>query len=444
MIHVGASDRQVNPAPSTDSGKRLETASNDVRLRFAERLPTRSRPEEKLAGLFVHAILVYVILQGVAVAANSGLLKLLANVAAPTIFLVFTVNWLFVPKRSYPTLGLALPLAIYYAGLVGSVLLTLKVTDPGDLTKIMLAPIFLAFGANFEVYRRHWVWSDPRIRLAFGSLIVLPLLVWAWQLATGATSWGGGKELGIFANRNNAGLYVVTLLALYSVISGAIIRVAMLYVFVGVMFGTLGLMLAVVLALMAAVGTVRYALALVVVSASATGLALFVPELGAYSRLQPVIDSVQLIWVGKIDVAAVSYADLVRMLQTTDLSFIFRLKHWSELWSIYQAATPYEWLFGLGIGSSVRMSSMHLVPHNDYVRYLFECGAVTLLGFVWLLGATLRHVGRNWEAVPLLAVTFYFLSENLINNYLAMSIFFYSAGALAMRRRLLNDEAPKR
>lgn len=105
------------------------------------------------------------------------------------------------------------------------------------------------------------------------------------------------------------------------------------------------------------------------------------------------------------------------------------------MWDILVAGPWHQMLFGHGVGGSVRLSSIHLVPHNDYVRYLFECGVLTLAGFLLLLWLPLLRIGRRWELVPLLAVAIYFASENLINNYLAMAVFYFSVGATLYRVR---------
>ena len=100
---------------------------------------------------------------------------------------------------------------------------------------------------------------------------------------------------------------------------------------------------------------------------------------------------------------------------------------------MWSAADVYHWLFGFGVGSSVRVSDLRLVPHNDYLRLLFEFGIVTLAGFVAMLALVFARLRRRWETVPLLAVAIYLFSENLVTNYTAMAFFFFSAGVLAER-----------
>lgn len=396
---------------------------------------TQRQPPRNPTLVFFHATVAYVLLLSAAAATGSGALKLLANAAAIGSFVLVAVNWLFLPSSGVSSSRFALALCLYYAGMGGALIVGFDRHETIDLLKMLMAPAFVAFGAAFEAQRPRWPWQHASTRLAFALLVLLPLAAWGVQLATGATTLAGGREVGMFANRNNAGLYAMTLLALYTVLSGQPLRSAFVFLGVGVLFGTLGVLVAVVLALLVTAGRWRNFGALLL-AVALFALALWsLPEVGVFARIRPLLDSLRLLVDGRIDLQTVSYADLVRLLHTTDLSFLFRLKHWLGLLHLYAEGTPYQWAFGFGLGASVRLSDVHLVPHNDYLRLLFECGLVTLLGFVTLLLSAFTAIGRRWELVPLLVVGFYFASENLVNNYLAMSVFWFSAGALATRIR---------
>ncbi|HEY1089775.1 MAG TPA: hypothetical protein VGE47_01655, partial [Burkholderiaceae bacterium] len=259
---------------------------------------------------------------------------------------------------------------------------------------------------------------------------------WVLQLALHHTTFGGNQLVGFFVNRNNATVYLLSLVALYTALTGQPVRNVLVYVLVGVSFGALGVMLATALAVFYAVGKPRYLGHLLLLVGLSVGLAFLLPERLVLDRFKPVLDSYLLLADGRINLHTVTYAELVTELRTTDLSFIFRLKHWTNLSDIFQGGTVYQWLFGFGVGSSVRLSEMHLVPHNDYVRYLFECGLTTFAGFVTLLFICLKEIGRRWEAVPLVAIAIYFGSENLVNNFLPMIMFYFSMGAIVYRIRL--------
>ncbi len=392
-----------------------------------------TRPEERLTQLFVLSVIAYMLLLGVVTLSKSGVLKGFSFLFAIGIVLTFAVNWLFSPRPRQAMVSLAAPLALYYVGIVGSVIVNQGLGDPGVFAKVALAPLFLVFGALAEAHRPDDGWPPQRIAMAMAVFIFLPLLVWAIQLATGGTQFGSGFEVGIFANRNNAGAYAVVVLALYTVLAGKPLENVLAYLFIGVMFGTLGVLVAVTFALLINVSRGWHLVALVLSGVVVAILYNTVPEFGKVSRLQPVIGTIQLMVQGEIDPVRVTFAELVQRLNTKDLSFMFRIKHWLELLAVYQAGTPYQWMFGFGLGDSVRVTYLHLIPHNDYLRFLYELGLVTMIGFVWVLVSIVKTIGRGWTLVPLLAMIAYFFSENLVDNFTAMLIFYFSAGTLMQR-----------
>lgn len=402
-------------------------------------MPSGSRAKPNT--LFLHMVFLYVALLTFAYAFESGLFKLMSAGFAFWVFAVMVVNAAFLgesrERRQQVPIGIGLlaGFLIYYMGMGANLLLIRGDSDLQEWLKITMAPPFLIFGFVFAARDRTPVWDSALNRLLFWMLVILPFLVWIWQLALGRTVFGGGQLVGFFVNRNNAALYYLCLVALYGALTGRQVGNILIYLFVGVAFGTLGVLLAVVTALLLAVGKLRYVGRLLLVLGLGVGLVFLLPEQMVLARINPVLDSYRLLAEGRIDLRTVTYGELVTQLRTTDLSFIFRLKHWTDLWEIFRHGSLYQTLFGFGVGASVRLSDMHLVPHNDYVRYLFECGLVSLIGFLMILFNGLRELGRRWITVPLLGVVVYFFSENLINNYLAMIVFFFSMGASLYRVR---------
>jgi O-antigen ligase len=125
----------------------------------------------------------------------------------------------------------------------------------------------------------------------------------------------------------------------------------------------------------------------------------------------------------------------VQRLNSTDLSFIFRLKHWVNLFDIMARGSISDLLFGHGVDSSILLSEHHLLAHNDYLKYFFELGLLGGVAFLSLITLILYRCGRCWNTVPLLTIAIYFVCENLVNNYLAMMIFYFCAGAFIARRK---------
>jgi hypothetical protein len=409
------------------------------RARPVTMMRARSAPQPaEGSALFMAQFTAYVLLMGLAFTAQSGLIKALGNVYAVVIFGLVAFAW---ATRRYPpsswSTAVVLSYVVYLTGITCSVAVNPGHIDWGDLVKISLVPAFMIFGAAFERGRaargEPMLWQRGDVRLMLVLLIAVPLATWGAQLLQSGFEIDGIRETSIFANRNNAAVYAVTLLALVAVVLGRPVRSLILFMAAGVMFGTLGVLLAVVIALALTVARPRELLVLALLMVAAGAGYLIWPEEKPFVRFTPVIDSIRYILEGRIKLHSTTFGELVLLLKTQDLSFVFRLKHWVDLMAVWSAADAYHWLFGFGVGSAVRESELRLLPHNDYLRLLFEFGLVTLTGFIAMIVLTFARLGRRWEAVPFLAVAIYLFSENLIDNYTAMAFLFFSAGVLAER-----------
>lgn len=224
-------------------------SGNSLPLSASRRLPLEP------TYVFLVAIAAYVALQTLAVLASSGLLKALSYAMAFGIVLAMAAMAAYQPKRRQEVpLGFGIALAFYFYGFVASAALNVSTLDVGTAIKMMLVPPFLVFGAAFESSYRYSAWERPSTKWLLGAMIVLPAMLWFWQLASGKIEFGGIGGVSIFANRNNAGLYAVTLVALLNVLRPQPLRNLLLYCLAGAAFGTLGVLLAVMAALTLAVG----------------------------------------------------------------------------------------------------------------------------------------------------------------------------------------------
>lgn len=397
-------------------------------------------PRRSASALFLQLVFVYVALLCLAHGFESGLVKLLSGVFAFWVFGVMAVNAAFLASaapRDRRALGLSLllPLLLYLLAMAASLAVNRGRMDMQEWAKFVLAPLFLVFGHVCAARETSPAWQSGFNRGLFRLLVLLPVGVWLVQLALERTVIGGNQVVGPFVNRNNAALYYLCLIALYTSLSGRQVSQVWVYLVVGLAFGTLGVLLAVVVSLLYAVGQRRNLGQLALLAVLGTALVIVLPDSFLSARIGPVLDSYRLLADQRIDLRTISYGELVARLGTTDLSFIFRLKHWTDLLDLYLHGSVFQQLFGFGIGASQQLSQMRLVPHNDYVRLLFEGGAFAFLGFATLLLVALRRLGRRWEAVPFVAVCVYFFSENLLNNHVAMIVFFFSLGALLQRRQ---------
>ncbi len=266
--------------------------------------------------LFLKLVFVYVLLLSLAFGFESSLLKLASGMFAFLLFAVMAVNAVFLSadaRRDGPAMGLPLllPLLLFYLAMMVNLLVNRGQTDLQEWLKIMLAPMFLVFGFVFAAHDRTLVWESNFSRVLFWLLVLLPVLVWLTQLGIGRTVLGGNQVVGPFVNRNNAALYYLTLVALYGSLSGRPVHHAWVYLFVGIAFGTLGALLAVVLALLYAVSQRRYLGQLLLLAVAGTALVMLLPENLLLARLGPVVDSYRLLADERIDLRTVGYGELV-------------------------------------------------------------------------------------------------------------------------------------
>lgn len=410
---------------------------------------SRSHQHYNPIPLFLLGIVGYVVLLCAVALVPSGALKAAANGFAVLLFLVLTSSALFLPRESRGLAGFSAALGVYSTAIVFSLIVSPDYFSAATVLKLLMAPVFFLIGGAYEANRIPGSWEKTEVRVMFWSLALFPLLILVWQMITGSggfsvhapyESGDDGIAFSIFTNRNNAALYTVALLALYNVLSGRPVKNVLFILALCAAFGTLGVLVAAVAALTVTVGGRGSVKILALAGIAIIGAYLLMPQAPGLSRITPVVQSVMLIYDGSINLRTVNFGQLVEMLGTTDLSFLFRLKHWLNLWDLYTNASGYEWLFGLGIGSSAALSSIGMVPHNDYLRMLFECGLIGLAGFVGMIAIGVGQSGRRWEAVPLFIIAFYFFSENLVNNYLAMAILYFCAGSLATRVREANHD----
>jgi hypothetical protein len=390
------------------------------------------KPENQVNPLQTFHLLAaaYVLLLCAAAISNIGLVKTAANGFAIGLFAITAVNWLFLPNKPKTQTLVVTALCLFYVGMAGSTLFAYNDNSFIDTLKISLAPAFLVFGIAFAKHKKKWMLpaNEPRIVLILMAL--MPFFVYLIQLNTGKINSSEGTEIGIFSNRNNAGLYALTLLAFYSVLRQKVLALPLVYLVVGVMFGTLGLFFAMAAALVGCHARwLPFFLGFLAVIFGFFVLSAF-PDFSKLIRVQPVVDSIALLFSGTINLKTVTYGELVKKLNTTDLSFLFRIKHWYELIDIYMNGSIIEWVFGFGAGSSEKISSIRLVPHNDYLRIFFEYGFISFVGFLGILASIINGIKRGWNLTPFLAIIIYFSSENLINNYIAMVLFFFSAGVM--------------
>ena len=157
---------------------------------------------------------------------------------------------------------------------------------------------------------------------------------------------------------------------------------------------------------------------------------------GALDRPIAVLESMQiLVRLGPEYVSRMSFGRLVEVTGTTDLSGFFRIVHWTNIWELYSGSGLGTLLFGYGIGQTVNVAVIPLIPHNDYLRVLVEYGAVNFAVFACFLLHVLLALKSASSRVLFIILLVYFCSENLVDHFASMTLYFAYAGRDAAMSR---------
>lgn len=106
-----------------------------------------------------------------------------------------------------------------------------------------------------------------------------------------------------------------------------------------------------------------------------------------------------------------------------DVSFLFRIKLWTESLNYFFDQSILYLLFGLGFGSIPAINRFGLVAHNDYLTWFIESGLVGFIFIVTGIWFGFLKLKNTVFIIPYLALLLYFFSENLFYNFYAMAIF---------------------
>jgi hypothetical protein len=170
-----------------------------------------------------------------------------------------------------------------------------------------------------------------------------------------------------------------------------------------------------------------------IVGLAALTLAVFAAySFGALDRTLNVLDSLVRVYdMGSTAVTAGSYKKLVLLTGSTDLSAFFRIIHWSDIWSLYSGGGLATILLGYGSGQTAQLTAVALAPHNDYLRVLAEYGLLNFIVFVPFVIFVRSSMQQAAARVLFTVLCIYFLSENLLDNFTSMAIYFAYAGRFA-------------
>jgi O-antigen ligase len=270
--------------------------------------------------------------------------------------------------------------------------------------------------------------SKMRWWLAAQLLVILLISMTVFK----GTSWDGGtRHSGLFINPNNLALTPFILLFFINTQKDKwFVRVALHAVVVAALIfsGTSGATVAYAVGLAVHLTTlvskksrsIVYGLAAVGVLAGGVFIATGGERLLPDTRLTHQITVMRTQIANVIDGTNIAYYAQEKVLGSGSGSAIWRVEHWRETITTYAAATVPQQIFGLGIGSSPRM--LGKLPHNEYLRLLFEQGIV---GFLLFYFAWFRIVRTAPPAIRYVAliVAIYSFSENNLDNFPFMAMF---------------------
>jgi O-antigen ligase len=263
------------------------------------------------------------------------------------------------------------------------------------------------------------------------ALGVIGIVIVSLTVFRGVSFDGGARHSGLFPNPNNLALIPFLLLCLINRARDTLlVRIGahVLVITVLVYTGTSGAILAYGIGLIvhlrselagfgrglvtsAAVGGVVAASALLLFDART-----FVPETRLTNQLAVIHTEFQNVLRGD----AIAYYDQVeRELGPGTGSAIWRLAQWRYTIAVWSEGSPIDKLIGFGPGSTT--DSLGILPHNEYVRVLYEAGIVGLALFGFSFYGMIRTAPPAIRYVGLIFAIYSF-SENNLDNFPFMAL----------------------
>ena len=267
------------------------------------------------------------------------------------------------------------------------------------------------------------------------------ILLAASFLAGGVFQSGKATRFsGVFANPNNLALIGLSLLLFLSPGKPAWnIAQIMLVIVVMVFSSTTGAMLGVVAALLYKYKG-RFSLQIVVGGLGlllVLAILLSLPSVRTSHLIQKFEGQFRLIYenIDRLKLGRfIDYGSLRETYGAESLSGYWRLAHWVKAASMFLSAQFQVWFFGFGIGASMEL--LGNLPHNEYLRLVFEQGILGG-GIAFLFfRECFRKVDASMKYI-FVAVFVFALTENIIDNMLFMSLLlmaFVSFRSAAFRR----------
>jgi O-Antigen ligase len=307
-----------------------------------------------------------------------------------------------------------------------STFFTLYLTSASD--KAIMLKFFLFFLLGITPYILQQ--KAPRIKIWFiFYMLFMPILLSFLGGSRVYSAETASVAVSFFPNANTAVMYYVVLIGLASSLFKKQAYAYLLFFVNALFFQKLGAILATIVAIVITnFSLFKKHLIMVVVGVSIVLVLAFYS--GAFDRLVKVSgDLWSLFSINTFQqIVDLSYGDLVEQLGTTDLSAIFRLKHWTEMAHIYTSQDIFVLLFGYGPGQTKLLTNALLPPHNDYMRILCEFGLLNFLLFIFYNLKLIQRIDNKTFKAAFLIILLYFFTENLIDNFISMFLLYSFAG----------------
>lgn len=268
-------------------------------------------------------------------------------------------------------------------------------------------------------------------------LIGVPIAVVVLQMLHFIEVQSTTRELSsIFINKNNAVVYFIVL-APYLYFLNLKNKFILLYLIVAVfLFKTLGAFVALFMAsvmiyfrptLKSLIYSIFmiFVLSIVLFLAAKSELPIVERFINVYTVTNELFD-----YYSYAEITQLSFGEVVELTGSTDLSSFFRVIHWIDIFTYYCNAPFYNELFGIGLDNIKNIAHINVPAHNDWLRMLVEIGLFYFILFLIFILLVLKQIAKRDRIVTLffLTVLIYFTSENLIDNFPAMSFFYYFLG----------------
>jgi O-antigen ligase len=282
-------------------------------------------------------------------------------------------------------------------------------TDVLDLLKL-----------SFIIISTLYFFSIEKIIINNKLIIFMMLLPVFLQALGGSRVYDPTVSFGFFQNENTAYLYFVALIGIL-IDNFKTDKYYLSYAFLALSFQKMGALISSIIAL--SIVYFRFFFRYIyILSFIVIIMLFFLYKIGSLERFLTVADGLYIVFsqYSLSEVSTLSYENLVYLTGSTDISALFRIKHWSEIIEYYITSGPKSWLFGIGARESVNITTKGLVPHNDYLRVLAEFGLLIFISWINIYISFLKNISNaNVKSVCLILLIYYF-SENLIDGFVTM------------------------